>query len=428
MNIKSYIKESCKYLLRSYPLIRPYIKEIGGLFEMTPSELNKRNEQRFLEIFNRAYDKSPFYHKLYTEAGIRKEDITCLTDIKKLPIVTKDMIREYADEILTIPRWRALGGFTSGTTGTPLKVYKDWETVWREQASLYVVRSKYGFKYGQPFVSLRGNLGKNDMMLNVHISNTLYFSSYNINPQKVRFYYEHIVKHKPVAIEGYPSSLYMLALLLRDANLQLNIPFAFTSSETLLDYQRELIREQFNTKVYDFYGMTEQTICLAEDIEHNGYFEMPGYSINEYLEDGEICTSLINKAFPLIRYKSNDVIELYDQEEGKSTKIRGIQGRMDDYLVGKHGEICQRLNQIAKKARHSKAMQMVQTEKGKVRIFIVPDGEFTEKDRVDFQNAFDDYVGVGTLDYEIIQVADIKDLTYSKRGKFKMVINQIKPA
>lgn len=419
------MKENCKYLLRSYPLIHTYVKEIEGLFRMTPEELNRRNELRFLEIFSRAYNESPFYRKLYMETGIQEEDITCLADIRKLPVITKEMIRENAEAMLTIPRWRALGGFTSGTTGTPLKVYKDWETVWREQASLYVVRSKYGFRYGQPFVSLRGNLGRNDMMLKVHASNTLFFSSYNINPSKVHFYYEHIVKHKPVAIEGYPSSLYAMALLFRDANLQLRIPLAFTSSETLLDYQRELIEKQFGTEIYDFYGMTEQTICLAEELDHNGYYEVPGYSINEYLEDGEICTSLINKAFPLIRYRSNDVMEVSKDDES-SVKIKHILGRMDDYLVGKNGEICQRLNQIAKKARHSKAMQMIQTEKGKVKIYIVPDGEFTKEDKSRFIEAFDELVGVGTLDYSIMLVPDIKDLTYTSRGKFKMVINKIR--
>lgn len=50
-------------MLRSYPIIRPYVKEVEGLFTMSQEELNKRNEQRFLEIFSKAYDKSPFYHK-----------------------------------------------------------------------------------------------------------------------------------------------------------------------------------------------------------------------------------------------------------------------------------------------------------------------------------------------------------------------------
>ena len=109
--------------------------------------------------------------------------------------------------------------------------------------------------------------------------------------------------------------LYTLALLLSDAGLKLEIPVAFTSSETLLPYQREKIEQQFNTQIFDLYGMTERTISLMEAYNHQGYYEMPGFSINEYLEDGEICTSLINESFPMIRYKSNDVMEMMETTE-----------------------------------------------------------------------------------------------------------------
>ena len=342
-----------------------------------------------MEIFSKAYDKSPFYHKLYTEAGIKKEDITCLADIKKLPIITKEMVKQNREAMLTVPRFMVHGGCTSGTTGTPLKVYKDWKAISPSQPYLYVMRKKCGFTYGQSFVSLRGNLDKRDMMLKVHISNTVYFSSYNINPEKVNFYHEQIVKQKPVAIEGYPSSLYTLALMLRNAGLELYIPIAFTSSE---------IEQQLHTEIFDLYGMTEESICLHETLNHKGYYEAPGFSINEYLEDGEICTSLINDAFPLIRYRSNDVIELYEGNEFGENEvlIQRIEGRKEDYLIGKHGEI-----------------------------YIVPDGEFTKSDEIQFVLAFEELVGVGVLDYSIYLVSDIKDLTYTKRGKFKMVINNI---
>jgi hypothetical protein len=86
--------------------------------------------------------------------------------------------------------------------------------------------------------------------------------------------------HPPRAIEGYPSSLYNLALLLKDKGLYCNIPVCFTSSENLLDFQRQLIEERFHTKIFDHYGTTERTIRISESIKHDGYFEDPGYSIN----------------------------------------------------------------------------------------------------------------------------------------------------
>lgn len=168
MSIK-YIKETIKYLLRSYPIIYPYIKEIEKMYAMTPEELKQRNEQVFLKIFRKAYDKSPFYHKLYTEANINKEDINGLDDIKKLPVITKDMVKQYANQMLVTSKWKLIKNHTSGTTGTPMTVYEDWPSIWREQAYFYCYRKKCGFIYGQPLVSLRGNLDKKDLLFkNTH--------------------------------------------------------------------------------------------------------------------------------------------------------------------------------------------------------------------------------------------------------------------
>ena len=106
--MKKYLKETAKYLLRCYPVIRTYIKRVDAMYEMSNEELKKRNEERFLYIFRRAYDKSPFYRRLYREAGIKKEDIKCLEDIKKLPVITKDMVKKHAPEMLTVPKWQVM--------------------------------------------------------------------------------------------------------------------------------------------------------------------------------------------------------------------------------------------------------------------------------------------------------------------------------
>lgn len=423
MKLKKYFYETAKYALRSYPLIYPYIKEIEKLYAMSPDELTLRNEQRFLEIFRHAYDKSPFYHKLYTEAGIRKDDITCLSDIKKLPVITKDMVKQHADEMLTVPKRKVRKCNTSGTTGTPLSVYSDWKSIWMAQAYLYCTRKRYGFTYGQRFVSLRGHLDKNNLSLMVHLSNTLFLSSYNINPATTQFYYDSIRKFKPRAIEGYPSSLFALALSLSDAGLKLDIPVAFTSSETLLPYQREMIEQQFNTQIFDLYGMTERTISLMEAYNHQGYYEMPGYSINEYLEDGEICTSLINDSFPMIRYRSNDVMEMMEiTEDNPQIVVKRVEGRKEDCLCCKDGSRIMSLDFIFKGVKHIKMSQLVQTENGTLDICVVPETDFEEADEKQIEHNLFNRVGAGNIDYNIRMITE-KDIRYTTGGKFKYLID-----
>lgn len=423
--MNKYLKESVKYLLRSYPVIYPYIKEIERMYNMSHDELQERNERVFLNIFRKAYTKSSFYHKLYTETGIKLEDIKCLDDISKLPIVTKDMILHQSDALLTISKWKLLKNRTSGTTGTPLTVFEDWKSIWKEQAYFYCYRKRCGYIYGQPLVSLRGNLGKKDTMMYVHISNTLYLSSYNINEQTVGAYYKGIEKRSPQAIEGYPSSLYNLALLLKDKGLYCNIPVCFTSSENLLDFQRQLIEERFQTKIFDHYGTTERTIRISESIKHDGYFEDPGYSINEYLKDRVVSTSLINSAFPLIRYQSSDVVILKENTKDERVSIDRIQGRSGNCIKGKDGSIYNNaaLTFILTYSHNIRYAQFIQKKNGKVLLNIVPEAVFSSQNLDELKQMIDLKIGLSNLELEINLIKE-QDLIYTTRNKYSYIISE----
>ena len=423
--MNKYLKESIKYLLRSYPVIYPYVKEVERMYNMSHDELQERNERIFLNIFRKAYTKSSFYHKLYTEAGIKLEDIKCLGDISKLPVVTKDMILHQSDALLTTSKWKLLKNRTSGTTGTPLTVFEDWKSIWREQAYFYCYRKRCGYTYGQPLVSLRGNLGKKDTMMYVHISNTLYLSSYNINEQTVWAYYKGIEKRNPRAIEGYPSSLYNLALLLKDKGLYCNIPVCFTSSENLLDFQRQLIEERFHTKIFDHYGTTERTIRISESIKHDGYFEDPGYSINEYLKDRVISTSLINSAFPLIRYQSSDVVILKENTKDERVSIDRIQGRSGNCIKGKDGSIYNNaaLTFILTYSHNIRYAQFIQKKNGKVLLNIVPEAVFSSQNLDELKQMIDLKIGLSNLELEINLIKE-QDLIYTTRNKYSYIISE----
>lgn len=423
--MNKYLKESIKYLLRSYPVIYPYVKEVERMYNMSHDELQGRNERVFLKIFRKAYTKSSFYHKLYTEAGIKLEDIKCLGDISKLPVVTKDMILHQSDALLTTSKWKLLKNRTSGTTGTPLTVFEDWKSIWKEQAYFYCYRKRCGYIYGQPLVSLRGNLGKKDTMMYVHIPNTLYLSSYNINEQTVGAYYKGIEKRSPQAIEGYPSSLYNLALLLKDKGLYCNIPVCFTSSENLLDFQRQLIEERFQTKIFDHYGTTERTIRISESIKHDGYFEDPGYSINEYLKDRVVSTSLINSVFPLIRYQSSDVVILKENTKDERVSIDRIQGRSGNCIKGKDGSIYNNaaLTFILTYSHNIRYAQFIQKKNGKVLLNIVPEAVFSSQNLDELKQMIDLKIGLSNLELEINLIKE-QDLIYTTRNKYSYIISE----
>ena len=433
--MKTTCRESLKYWLRSYPLIRRYAVEIDAMYTMRLCDLEARNEQRFLAILRRAYEQSPFYHRLYDDADIDIGQIKTLDDIVRLPIITKEMVRAHVDELTTRPRRLLIRNHTSGTTGSQLNVWEDWESIWREQASLYCYRRYCGFRYGHDtLASLRGTLDKSDLSLWVPASRTLFLSSYHLRQETARQYADAITLRKPKAIEGFPSSLYALACNLEESGLHVSIPICFTSSENMLGWMRKKIETVFHTEVFDHYGLTERTMQLFETSDHQGYFESPGYSINEYQADCTITTSLINRSFPLIRYRVSDVMELKPTTSFSKTSpattptIESVKGRAMLFISGKDGSLYSdsALTFILKDCESAKYTQFVQHEDGRVDMNIVPFKEhLPEKDRQRVMELLDKTIGLSNID---IQVNEIKEseLIYSGRGKFCFVVNKRK--
>jgi phenylacetate-CoA ligase len=420
--MKHYFKETIKNLLRSRKLIHNEINLVEKLNSMNDTEIYQYKEEKFIKLFRHAIEKSKFYKEFYSHAGISYKDVQSLNDIKKLPVLTKDLLRKHYREILTVPRWKAFKSNTSGTTGTPLVVFKDYGAVRLEQAYIWVRRKSYGFMYGERLVSLRGVLGYNQFKMFVHATNTLYLSSYHINNEMAIQYYNEIQKFAPRAIEGYPSSLYNLCIALKEQNLKLNIPLTFTSSETLFDFQRFLITEVLGTKIYDWYGCTERTIALSEKTDNTGYMEEAGYSINEYDNEHILTTSLINNIFPLIRYKVDDIID-FEFTAGE-LKIYSVSGRKEDNIICKDRSHIGRLDHVFKGVKHLKLAQILQTKIGEIAVNVVPDDNFSISDEKLIIQNIHEKIGPDNIDIYMNRISE-KDIIYTARNKFNLVVSKL---
>ncbi|RLA78232.1 MAG: phenylacetate--CoA ligase family protein, partial [Deltaproteobacteria bacterium] len=65
------------------------------LLETLPRErLRELQFKKFKRILQWAYDHSPFYRRLYQEAGLEPGDIKSFEDIARVPKVDKGMLRE----------------------------------------------------------------------------------------------------------------------------------------------------------------------------------------------------------------------------------------------------------------------------------------------------------------------------------------------
>lgn len=69
-------------------------------------ELREYQRRRLRRLLRHAYENVPYYRGVFDERGLKPDDFDDVEDLKKLPILTKDIIREHRDDLTArnIPR------------------------------------------------------------------------------------------------------------------------------------------------------------------------------------------------------------------------------------------------------------------------------------------------------------------------------------
>jgi len=401
-------------------LFRKRLNQVRLYQELEPDHEAVLQNRLLKNLVHSAYQKSRFYKNLYDEHGINLRQIQNKEDLQSLPIITKFDIKSHERDLYIGSPLRYRGS-TSGTSGTPLTVYYSVDCVLNEASYNEIFRNNAGHHYGDKAISLRGKLGGNQFEYFDRSSNILYLSSYLIHPSNAKNYLDRIVQFGPKTIFGYPSALEALAVIFRQNQYSVDIPLAFTSSETLYPHQRDLIEKQFNTKIYDRYGNAERTISLVQ-YSHLGPYSVPKlYSLNEFdYPDQIVTTNLINPQFPLIRYAVDDAVEM-----DLNLDIIRIAGRIDDRIQTPDGRIIgsAALSLIFKKVPKILISQIIQDSLDEIIVRLVVNDSFGKQDAEVLQKAMRDRLGGAiNVKYEYVtQEAIIK----TARNKYKLVISSL---
>lgn len=421
----SRMNDLVKYYSKNNLITNRKFKEISQYYNLGKDELLRKYNDAFLSIFRKAITDSEFYKKFYQEHGISITDIKDITDIKKLPVIDRQLIKNSVNEIYNGFDFLKVKGLTSGTTGTPLTVYRTPVNIATEQAYIRHYRQMFGFKAGQPLLSIRGVLGKAVTHEFYKKANILYISSPNINAGTIEFYYDLIREFKPVAIEAFPSYIYKFCIELEKKGLELKLPNVFTSSEMLYGFQRDHIEPFLGAKVHDWYGNVERSIGLAQN-EHNKYYPLPLYSVNEFEQDKVITTGLINRNFPLIRYAVNDQIVVNGGDfltNLISPEIVRIEGRTGDNVDLKDGSVVGCMDHAFKGVNNLETAQIHQYNvQDPIEIKLVVTPEFSIDDENQLRANLARMIG---NDMEVrFTKCKREDLTYSASNKFNLIIKR----
>ncbi len=355
------------------------LHRITDLYSISETHLAELKNQEFVKQYRNAFSNSKFYKNLYQEHGLHLNSIQSIDDAGQIPIITKEDIRHRVDDLLTRNKLFVYIAYTSGTTGSPLKLYRDFQSVCKEYSYGYYFQMSHGYQLGDKVISIKGDLDKNEISRFDRSLNTLHLSSYNLNQKNIRKYYQLIKDFEPKVVKAYPSSLQILSVELYKAGLELYIPLAFTSSEVLHDFQRSIIEKVLRTKIFDWYGNSEQTISLGQ-VKKDLYQDIPLYGHIEVKEKCIITTGFINKSFPLIRYKIDDVIKLKCDSSCIRCCTSRILGRDNQYIELKNGQQIGLLDHAFNfsNVKNILGAQIVQNKVGEINLNIIPDYNFTD--------------------------------------------------
>jgi phenylacetate-CoA ligase len=356
--------------------------------------------KKLQELVIYCYTHIPYYTQLFDSMHLKPNDIKNLADIEKIPILTKELIRENYKKLVNPDfKGKIIHGHTSGSTGKSLQFLLSKQAIQYRWAVWFRHKSRFGIKINDPYATFTGQAAipikqnKPPYWRENYAMRQTVFTMHHINAQKIEAIVDRLNKGGFIYYTGYPSILFTLANLIEEKRLKISRPpnVIFTGAESLLEYQRKKISKVFNCIVTDQYGFTEgcgnasrcENDFFHEDFEF-GILECSNSVINEDgSKTGEIlATGFSNMAMPFIRYKVGDTatwINVACSCGRHSQVIQKINGRNEDFIITPEGNKILRFDYIFKDTIQIAEAQIVQKELGSIIIRIVKRSGYSEK-------------------------------------------------
>lgn len=360
-----------------------------------------RKVRRVVEIASR---EVPFYRDFYAKNGFNVADLRSFEDIEKIPIVTKEILqaRELEERSRKTPGRSAT--FTGGSSGEPFLFYSDKRQIGNEWAHMHWIWGRLGFNQSDLKLSVAlepeappvfYNGLRHEAVLNIYFSRDILCKAFLNLPKK---------KRKIKYLRGYPSAFSEFLSFCETENpavldaLRENLRGSFLASEFPSPIFRETIERTTGKPTISWYGHSERAI-LAPEIRRSGLYEpLQSYGFCETARDADGFESLVGTAYwnfasPLIRYRVDDGVKVFEKEGGILKSFEILQGRIGDFLVDKNGEkfSVTHLNLSCRRETWElvRCVQVEQRSPGSAIFWVTPRRETTSDElekAFDFQN------------------------------------------
>lgn len=310
--------------------------------------------QRLGELIAFSMQRVPFYRAAFKDAGLSPSDIRHTRDLRNLPVLTKQHLREQFDALKVEGyRGRTFEMKSSGSTGTQTTVLIDKACNDEVFATQLLFWSWGGFAMGQPHLQTGMSLDRGWVKRTKDLLfRCTYVSAFDLTDEAAAGMLREIDRRSIRALFGYASSLYVLARFLEKQGTTRRMDSIFTWGDSLFPHYRALIEQVFQCPVNDCYGLGEGLQCAAQCEQHDALHEAMHGVILEIVDhegqpvpDGQlgrvVATRLAPGPMPLIRYDTGDVAHFVDGSCACGRRLRRIsriQGRATDIVTTPAGD------------------------------------------------------------------------------------------
>lgn len=368
-----------------------------------PERLRLYQEQRLREVLQHAAMAVPFYREALQRIHRRAENVRGVRDLERLPILSKDDIRERAADLVAADarRYGPRSVSTTGSTKLPVTVLLDRRTNALEFAFYWRHWGWFGYRLGDRFAQLSwsefSGAGEAALFRSQPGTGRLLLNARHLSGTRAARFVAAMRDHKSQFLKGHPSALLHLALFLRSAGLEApRLRALFSTGEVLEPSMRSMIQDVFQTPIADAYGQMERVVAACECPSGRMHLN-PDYGWWELTDErvdpvsGKrlariVGSGLHNMSMPLLRYDTGDLVEIDDRPDpcpcGRTFATVGrLYGRSVDAIITPDGRVVTVASIIFNQATAILQGQLVQHETDSVVVRALPAPGFGRRDQ-----------------------------------------------
>jgi phenylacetate-CoA ligase len=409
----------------------------------TAEKLELHQVERLRSLLSRAGKRVPYYRRLFNELRFDPEAIGSLSDLGRLPFLTKDVIRKNLED-LTAKGARLSLFNTGGSTGEPLQFFIGKERVSHDVAAKWRATRWFRVDIGDPEIVVWGSpieLGAQDRVREVRdrILRTQLLPAFEMSEKRLDEFLDRICETRPRMLFGYPSALSLIARHARARGRDLRtagVEVAFVTAEQLFDHQKQLIAETFGCAVANGYGGRDLGFVAHECPEGGLHVTAEDILVEIVHEEGSVLskgekgeivvTHLASGDFPFVRYRTGDMGTLSEWlcPCGRGLPLlEAVHGRTTDFIVAEDGTVMHALAVIyaVRDVPGVKNFKVVQEDLSHTRVFVIPENGFSQEAEDKIRARLIERLGKGVC----VSMERVDEIPRSASGKHRYVESRV---